>query len=54
MADLNDGSFEDAGWTVSRVWRVNDPGQVTGFGTVVFIGIYHQRGDPLTMQCERC
>jgi hypothetical protein len=29
-------------------------GRVTGFGTAVVVGIYHQRGDPLTMQFERC
>jgi hypothetical protein len=32
---------------------VNGTGQVTGFGTAVIVGIYHQRGY-LTMQCERC
>jgi hypothetical protein len=29
---------------------VNDTGQVTGFGIAVIVGIYHQRGDLLTMQ----
>jgi hypothetical protein len=33
---------------------VNDAGQVTGLGTAVLVGVYHQRGDLLTMQCERC
>jgi hypothetical protein len=33
---------------------VNGTGQVTGFGTAVVVGIYQQRGDLLTMQCERC
>jgi hypothetical protein len=54
VADLNDGISEDAGWMVFEAWGVNDTGQVTGFGTAVFVGIYHQRGYLLTMQCERC
>ena len=33
---------------------MNGTGQVTGFGTAVLVGIYHQRGDLLPMQCERC
>jgi hypothetical protein len=54
VADLNDGISEDAGWTVFEAWGVNGTGQVTGLGTAVLVGIYHQRGDLLTMQCERC
>jgi hypothetical protein len=54
VADLNDGISEDAGWTVFETWGVNGTGQVTGFRTAVLVGIYHQRGDLLTMQCERC
>ena len=54
VADLNAGISEDAGWTVFEAWGVNGTGQVTGFGTAVVVGIYHQRGDLLTMQCERC
>jgi hypothetical protein len=54
VADLNADISEDADWTVSRHGGVNGTGQVTGFGTAVVVGIYHQRGDLLTMQCERC
>ena len=50
MADLNAGISEDADWTVFEAWGVNGTGQVIGFGTAVFVGSYHQRGDPLTMQ----
>jgi hypothetical protein len=54
VADLNADISEDAGWTVFEAWGVNGTGQVTGFGTAVVVGIYHQRGYLLTMQCERC
>ena len=54
VADLNDGISEDAGWTVFEAWGVNGTGQVTGLGTAVLVGIYHQRGDLLPMPCERC
>ena len=33
---------------------MNRTGQVIGLGTAVVVGIYHQRGYLLTMQCERC
>jgi hypothetical protein len=49
VADLNADISEDADWTVSRHGGVNGTGQVTGFGTAVVVGIYHQRGDLLTM-----
>jgi hypothetical protein len=49
VADLNADISEDADWTVSRRGGVNGTGQVTGFGTAVVVGIYHQRGDLLTM-----
>jgi probable HAF family extracellular repeat protein len=48
VTDLNDGISQDAGWTVFEAWGVNDTGQVTGFGTAVIDGIYHQRGYLLT------
>jgi hypothetical protein len=54
VADLNADISEDADWTVFEAWDVNGTGQVTGFGTAVIVGIYRQRGDLLTMQCERC
>jgi hypothetical protein len=54
VADLNADISEDADWTVSEASGVNDTGQVTGFGTAVIIGIDHQRGYLLTMQCEPC
>jgi hypothetical protein len=54
VAELNDGISEDADWTVFQAWGVNGTGQVTGFGTAVLVGIYHQRGHLLTMQGERC
>jgi hypothetical protein len=33
---------------VFEAWGVNGTGQVTGFGTAVIVGIYHQRGYLLT------
>jgi hypothetical protein len=39
---------------VFEAWGVNGTGQVIGLGTAVVVGIYRQRGDLLTMQCERC
>jgi hypothetical protein len=48
VTDLDAGISGDAGWTVFEAWGVNDTGQVTGFGTAVVVGIYHQRGYPLT------
>jgi hypothetical protein len=54
VADLYADISEDADWTVVEEWGVNGTGQVTGFGIAVVVGIYHQRGDLLTMQCERC
>jgi hypothetical protein len=47
-ARLNDGISEDANWTVFEAWGMDGTGQVTGFGTAVIVGIYHQRGYLLT------
>jgi hypothetical protein len=44
VADLDADISGDAGWTVFEAWGVNGTGQVIGFGTAVFVGIYHQRG----------
>jgi hypothetical protein len=48
VADLNADISEDADCTVVEAWGVNGTGQVTGFGTAVVVGIYHQRGYLLT------
>jgi hypothetical protein len=54
VADLNDGMSEDAGWMVFEAWGVKAPARSLALGPRWSSGIYHQRGDLLAMQCERC